>query len=346
MDLNNKLIFFFSALGAFNSIILSVYFLIFSKDNKPSNYVLGGLLAVLSIRVWKSIFFYFNPDLSKIYLQIGLSACFFIGPFLYLYVKFQTSQDEPKNKNWAYLLLFFLIITIGVGLLYPYETHQNLWGDYFYKIINYQWLAFIIAATFLLKDLLKNTVSKSKTLQHKDIWTLSVYFGVFIIWLAYFTSSYTSYIIGALSFSFALYLTGLLLFYKKKNTTKAPKEKYANQKISDAESTVLLKKLDLALTENELYKNPNLTLTELAKAIQVRSHLLSQLLNDNLNKSFSVFINEYRIETAKTLLKTNPNLKMEIIAEQSGFNSNSTFYAAFKKVTNTTPAKYAKNQVS
>ena len=60
----------------------------------------------------------------------------------------------------------------------------------------------------------------------------------------------------------------------------------------------------------------------------------------------SVFINEYRIETAKTLLKTNPNLKMEIIAEQSGFNSNSTFYAAFKKVTNTTPAKYAKNQVS
>lgn len=346
MDLSNKLIFFFSALGAFNSLILSVYFLFFTKQKKYSNYFLGGLLAVLSIRVWKSIFFYFNPDLSKIYLQIGLSACFFIGPLLYLYVKSQVSQNKLQNKNWLYLLLLLLVVTIGVGIIYPYEKHQNLWGDYFYKIINYQWLAFIIVSTFIIKDTLKKAVSNSKSLEHNHIWTLSVYFGVFIIWLAYFTSSYTSYILGALSFSFALYLTGLLLFYKKKNTSNTPKEKYANQKISHEDSSVLLKKLDDILTQNELYKNPNLTLGELSKTIHVRSHLLSQLLNDNLNKSFSLFINEYRIKAAKTLLKTNPNLKMEVIAEQSGFNSKSTFYAAFKKITNTTPAKYAKNQTT
>ena len=346
MDLNNKLIFFFSALGAFNSLILSVYFLFFTKQKKYSNYFLGGLLAVLSIRVWKSIFFYFNPDLSKIYLQIGLSACFFIGPFLFLYVKFQTSQNKPQNKNWIFLLLFFLAITIGIGITYPYEIHQSLWGDYFYKIINYQWLIFIIASTFLAKDILKRAFANPKQLKHNDIWTLSVYLGVFIIWLAYFTASYTSYILGALSFSFAFYLTGLLLFYKKKNTSGEPKEKYANQKISSEDSTILLKKLNAILIENELYKNPNLTLSELSKTIQVRPHLLSQLLNDNLNKSFSLFINEYRIEAAKMLLKTNPNLKMEVIAEQSGFNSNSTFYAAFKKVTNTTPAKYAKKQTT
>ena len=60
MNLDNKLIFFFSALGAFNSVVLSIYFLLFSKPINKSNYFLGGLLVVLSIRVWKSLFFYFN----------------------------------------------------------------------------------------------------------------------------------------------------------------------------------------------------------------------------------------------------------------------------------------------
>ena len=91
-----------------------------------------------------------------------------------------------------------------------------------------------------------------------------------------------------------------------------------------------------------LFKNPNLTLAQLAKEINVRPHLLSQLLNDNLNKSFSQFINEYRIEEAIMLLDRGSHLKMEFIAEKSGFNSNSTFYAAFKKFTGTTPAKYIK----
>ena len=80
----------------------------------------------------------------------------------------------------------------------------------------------------------------------------------------------------------------------------------------------------------------------LAKALHIRPQLLSQLLNNNLNKSFSNFINEYRIEEAKRLLLEDSNLKIEVIAENCGFNSNSAFYTAFKKVTNTTPAKYLK----
>ncbi|MFY0602693.1 MAG: helix-turn-helix transcriptional regulator [Flavobacteriaceae bacterium] len=346
MNLDNKLIFFFSAIGAFNSIVLSIYFLFIAKPINKSNYFLGALLAVLSIRVWKSLFFYFNPELSKNYLQIGLSACFFIGPFLYFYIKSKTQDDERSNKFFYSQISLFLLIILSVGFLYPYQKYAELWGNYFYKIINYQWLVYILASAFLLKSTLRKIVIKKAKLNYNEIWALSVFFGVLIIWTAYYTASYTSYISGALSFSFVFYLSILLLFYKRKKdfVISEKKEKYVNIQIDENEAQQLKQKITAILNEEKLYKNANLTLPIFAKKLNIRPQLLSQFLNNNLSKSFSQFINEYRIEEAKHLLKTHPNLKIETIAEKCGFNSNSTFYTAFKKITNTTPAKYIQNK--
>jgi len=316
--------------------------LFFAKPINKSNFFLGALLAVLSIRVWKSLFFYYNPELSKNYLQIGLSACFFIGPFLYFYIKSKIYEFKESNRFYYVQFSFLLIIILSVGFLYPYQKNVDLWINYFYYVINFQWLAYIMISAFLLKNIFQKLLTTKQKLNYDETWLISIFFGVLIIWLAYFTASYTSYITGALSFSFVFYLSGLLLFYKRKKefVISVRKEKYANIQIEENEVNQLLEKIESVINKEELFKNSNLTLPILAKRINIRPQLLSQLLNNNLNKSFSTFINEYRIEEAKQLLKTNPNLKIEIIAEQCGFNSNSTFYTAFKKITNTTPSKY------
>ncbi len=342
MNLNNNLVFFFSALGAFNSVVLSIYFLFFNSAKNNASYYLGGLLLALSTRIWKSLFFYFNPELSKTYLQIGLSACFLIGPFLYFYIKSKVSETKASNSFLNLHLLLIIIVILGVGILYPYKYYIELWVDYFYYIINIQWLIYIILSAFLLNTVCKKLLSKSKKLNYDEVWLVSIFFGVLVIWIAYNTASYTSYIVGALSFSFIFYLTGLLIYYKRKKefVVSKKKEKYANSIIDDAEVEQLLEKIEFTLDNEKLYKNPNITMPLLAKKINIRPQLLSQLLNNNLNKSFSLFINEYRIEEAKKLLRTKPHLKIETIAEECGYNSNSTFYATFKKITNTTPAKY------
>ncbi|WP_142785230.1 helix-turn-helix domain-containing protein [Changchengzhania lutea] len=338
MNLDNNLLFFFSALGAFNSLVLSIYFLVFKKAKLSSNYFLGALLAVLSIRVWKSIFFYFNPNLSKIYLQIGLSACIFIGPFLYFFLRTKLSNSKKHTKYFIFQLVILLLLVLLVGILYPYETNPDLWGTVFYKVINYQWLLYIIASITLIKPVFKKSIRSKTSLNYDEIFAISVFIGVLIIWLSYFFASYTSYIMGAITFSFSIYLSILVIYFKRKTSNK--KEKYADNKINANDASELLLKIDQAIQEQELYKNPNLTLTKLAKDLNIRSHLISQLLNDNLNKNFSLYINEYRIKEAKRILKLEPNLKIEVIAEMCGFNSNSTFYTAFKKITNTTPSKY------
>jgi len=341
MTFDNQLIFFFSALGAFNGLLLSFYFLFFSRPKHISNFLLGGLLAALSIRIGKSVFFYFNPELSKIFLQIGLSACFLIGPFLYFYIKSKVNIGKKTNTLWFLPPLALILFVIIIGFVYPYPKYTELWGQHLIKIIYYQWLICIIATAFLLKDRFKKLGSKINTLNYDDTWILSVFFGVFLIWVAYFIASYTSYIVGALSFSFVLYLSGLLLFHKsRKHPNAQTQHKYANQKIPTSEADQLFSKIDALIKAKELYKDPNLTLPQLAKQLQMRTHLLSQFINDNLNKNFPQFINEYRIEEAKRLLKSNSKLKIEVIAERCGFNSNSTFYTAFKKITNTTPSKF------
>ncbi|WP_224488641.1 helix-turn-helix transcriptional regulator [Robertkochia flava] len=342
MKFDHQLLFFFSALGAFNGSILSLYFFLFAKPKHLSNYFLGGMLLMLSIRIWKSVFFYFNPDLSRVYLQIGLSACFFIGPFLYAYVKTRLDKSFKRKLIFGQILLL-LLVTLITGIIYPYEVYPELWGDVFYKIINYQWLLYILLSAYAMKNTFSKMINRSRKISPREFWALSVFTGVFIIWAAYFFASYTSYIMGGLSFTLVLYLSILVIYQQREKSAPetVKRDKYEGNKIDASDAEELLGSIDHILRDQQLFKDPNLTLPQLAEKVKVRPHLISQLLNDNLNKNFSLFINEYRISEARRILGSDSNLKMEVVAEMCGFNSKSTFYTAFKKITQTTPAKYA-----
>ncbi|MNR40124.1 HTH-type transcriptional regulator AppY [compost metagenome] len=76
--------------------------------------------------------------------------------------------------------------------------------------------------------------------------------------------------------------------------------------------------------------------------MKVTKHLLSQYVNEILGKSFSSLVKEYRIEKAKKLLETEKNYTIESLGYDSGFNSKSTFFTAFKTITGLTPAEYQK----
>lgn len=337
---SNQLLFFFSALGAFNGFLLSLYFAINAKNKIFSNYFLSLLLLVLSIRIIKSVFFYFNPHLSNIFIQIGLSACVLIGPFLFLYLKSCTEDEKP---NWTKHVIPYLAVITILGFFYPYVEHREIWSRWIVKTIYYQWLLYIIVSLKYLKPIIQKLKEK-ESLKKLDIWLISIHLGVTFIWLAYTVAAYTSYIVGALSFTFILYLITLLLIFKnsKESTFFQEKEKYKNKEIDTETRNLIDQKLSI-LIEKELFLNPNFTLEEAAKELKVTKHILSQYINETLGKSFSTLIKEYRIEKAKTLLETEKNYTIESLGYDSGFNSKSTFFTAFKKTTGLTPAEYQKS---
>ncbi len=340
MNSNNQILFFLSALGVFNSVVLSFYFLFFKNKKTISDLFLGLLLLSLSIRIGKSVFYNFNPQLSKTYLQIGLSACFLIGPLLYFFVK---SILQNLNYSFAKYSLILIIMAMSVfGFLFPYKENPAIWGGIVYYFINIQWFVFILLSIYEAKQIFRKLVTDRNQISYHETWILSVICGVFAIWLSYSLAKYTSYISGALTFSFSFYISLLLIYYAKNKTLNSiNKEKYIN-KIDEKLVTEIQEKINVLFETRKIYTNPDLTLSILAKELNIRPQLLSQFINDNLNKSFTQFINEYRIDEAKRLLKESTQFKIDAVGFESGFNSSSTFYSSFKKITGTTPSNYQK----
>lgn len=346
MDIGKELLFFFSALGTFNGLILGVYFFFFTKKKYLTNYFLGGLLFALSIRIGKSVFVYFDPELPKMYLQFGLTACFFIGPCLYYFLKSAVEEVNIMPKSWKMILLFWAVLILGIGIVYPYETYSTLWSFYLIRIIYFQWFVYIIFSAFTIKVILRKIVSTKEKASPSEIWFGTLFLGNFLLFLFYFLAimgaSVATYISGAVVFSFILYLIISILLYRKKTDDLflLNGQKNSGKKIDTAEAVIIAEKLKNIMNEKSLYKNPNLNLQDLSKEINISSHQLSQFLNNNLGKNFTSFVNEFRINEACKIITSSDKLTLESVGYDVGFNSKSTFFAAFKKHTGTTPLNY------
>nr|WP_271711528.1 helix-turn-helix domain-containing protein [Marinigracilibium pacificum] len=96
------------------------------------------------------------------------------------------------------------------------------------------------------------------------------------------------------------------------------------------------------------YLDFELTLSKLAHQFNTTEKDLSILINHQIGKHFFDFINDYRVKEAKSILEDSQKKKVTIleIVYESGFNSKSSFYSAFKKVTGKTPTEYRKEALS
>lgn len=123
-------------------------------------------------------------------------------------------------------------------------------------------------------------------------------------------------------------------------------ERYKKSGLDSNSSSVFLYELESHMKEAKPYLQGELTLAELARQLGISPNYLSQIINEQLNQNFHDFINRYRVEEAKRLIQASVTSRTNIlhIAFESGFNSKSTFYSAFKKVTNMTPKQFGKVQ--
>jgi AraC-like DNA-binding protein len=104
----------------------------------------------------------------------------------------------------------------------------------------------------------------------------------------------------------------------------------------------LVDKINVYLTKEEPYVNPDFTINELAVALKVPVHHLSYCLNTLMNVKFTTLRTQLRIQYATKLLESGQadELSMDGIGKKSGFSTRSNFYNAFKTETGMTPSEY------
>lgn len=128
----------------------------------------------------------------------------------------------------------------------------------------------------------------------------------------------------------------------KNQTNKSGERKYKSNRLSQKECKDLSEKLSAYMKSEKPYTNPDLKISDVAQALGVSSPLMSYLFNQYIHQSYYDYMNEYRVEEFKRLVR-KPEYKrytLSALAELCGFSSRASFFRSFKKITGITPNEY------
>ena len=87
------------------------------------------------------------------------------------------------------------------------------------------------------------------------------------------------------------------------------------------------------------------SVARLAEAVQSNPKYVSQTVNEEFCCNFNTYLNGFRVREACRRIIADESVRrltMEAVAAEVGFNSRSTFIAAFKRETGLTPSEYKK----
>ncbi len=121
-----------------------------------------------------------------------------------------------------------------------------------------------------------------------------------------------------------------------------PVKKYKSSTLTENAGESIKRKMEQLLREEQVFKENELRLDDLAAYLNTGRHQLSQVINEHYGVNFFELINRYRIEHVKRLLADPSYSQYTIIqiAYESGFNNKVSFNRYFKRETGVTPSAY------
>ena len=334
-------------LAAAQGFFLTVILLRKSKGDK-ANIPLSGVVVVFSLTLcyyvgsWTG----FNRNLPST-IHVLNQLILLIGPLLFFYSKMLVGR-KLTGKDYWHLAPFLIISGLAVlNSLQPYPT-------YYSSIVHSSVTIFKNLHLILYNWLILSLVYKAdQQVSHESrSWLLRL-----VVLLSLFTLSFASYYVMvwgevlkveydyvvAVVMSSIIYYIGYYGYRHSVIFNRAKMGKiYQKSTLTDHSLEVLYQKVYTHLRSRKSYLQNDLRLADLAHEIGIGSHQLAQIIHQKAKASFPDFINKFRIEDAKALMK-DPDLretKIIHIAYGCGFNDKVSFNNAFKKFTGVSPSEY------
>lgn len=118
--------------------------------------------------------------------------------------------------------------------------------------------------------------------------------------------------------------------------------KYRKSGLSEADLDQIHMQLNVLMEREKLFSQPDISLNEVARKLDIHPNYLSQVINTRMQKNFYDYINAQRIEEFLHLVADPAQQQYTLLALafQCGFNSKSSFNRNFKKATGESPSEY------
>ncbi len=289
-----------------------------------------------------SFFLHFTPTL---FLVLIITPAFSLGNESLVQLLNDNLQSAFYNQWILITFIVLLVIMIGQGAYYIPACFKCFSG--YNKLIREQ-LSF----------------NERVSLSWLKVMTVSLGFVWFMLIITHLTGElFGDYLVIALHVITALLAIGLNVFglqqesiFKKLGIDLHKLTEYQTYINTSEKNKYQRSSLDRELAE-KLYqstikfmqiKQPfldnKLSLSSLARSLDLPTHYLSQIINQIEKQNFFEFINRYRVQFARNLLLSSDDTVLKI-AMDSGFNSKTTFYKAFKKETSMSPLEYRRQNI-
>lgn len=371
---------FILLLAAAHGLLLSVVLMLHKRGNRTANRVLAILIFIFSLRLLEilGIWTKYLIELPHFFASTA-SFLYLYGPLLYLYAALSTGGWRFKKQHLLHLLPVAVHIYIHLPLyMAPREFKVHLlsnfilvdnpaasfsWDPYF--LISILQIPHLLIYTYMTWKLLNQyeekingrllTVEKIKlgwlrklTGGFGGLWGIWFLYTIAILFGARYYLELDFLVSGAIGFM--IYAIGYTTFQHPEIISDGlimkHSPKYEKSALTAERAENYSRKLSVIMKTEKLFTQSDLKLQDLAKRLSISPHHLSQILNERLQQNFYDFINQYRIEEAKSCL-TDPEKKHRTILEIAfdvGFNNKASFNSAFKKYVGQTPSQFKKSQ--
>lgn len=360
-------------IGIFISLFQSV--LLIRKESKSLS---DKILAVWMIAICVHLISYYLHHQGywiKYPHLVGLTAPLplFYGPFLFLYVLYSLRKDNHLRRKdyWHFLpgLIAYLSM-FPFYFLYSVEEKRMVVSG---QLDDFSTFAYVVLISIVVSGIVYSIfahrlLNKYKLMLNSNYsskegislnWLKSFIWGVGLIILSVFINMIMIDFLGVkypfkpdyihyIMLVFAIILLGYYGIRHKNifanndivHIEEKTKSTYLKSGLKPEMASEKYQNLLELMQQQKLYLKPKLTLSNLAKHLDISPNHLSQIINQYEKQNFNDFVNKYRIEEFIKIAIEKKHLSFLAIALESGFNSKSTFNTVFKKHKQTTPSKF------
>ncbi len=334
-------------LGVINGIILLASLASLPRRFKRPTiflgfFILGYTMYVANWTIFASIAYHYQVPpfwVPSLYFLSAL-AYFFTQSITHAPERF-TTKDRiyflPGILDTIYQLVKWLKAVVeGRGYYFPLDDRTEF---FIYEGVG------IIFATICLVNMYR-LVQRSELKKNLTytFYKFAFFYLLFVLlrWMGLYTVDFFKPSLLSFKLQFVFWAMDLACFFFLGYRNLVAPGKYSSRLATQNKEGNQSEKLVSILKANKMYLNPELSRRDLALKLEITEEKVSAILNDELDTTFYLLINQLRVDESKKLLDDGAanTLTMEAIARQSGFKSKTTFYKFFKKSFATNPRDY------